>query len=207
MLDLAPALVAEDKAVNDTMEKSQQSHETTRVIQIANGAVYAQTHLACKEYGNAGHQWAVIFPSEQESSSSSPPPLSLLREIEINMGHESKIILNTTNNLIGGYLVPDPRDYDNGKVVKIFSSDATTSLWVSVMIHGWPKAHWEAVINQGLQADGRDAMHYIYGDLAVESPQKTFTFLEMTFVLVEDFMDSMIDLDDRWCANASRQRQ
>ena len=197
MSDLAPLLAAEanlrNKAVNDAIMEEPESQQLreTRVIQIINGTLYARSHVACKEYGNAtGPQWLVKFSSEQQSSPS--PPLSLLREMEIKTGRDSKVLLKTTSDLTGGYLVPDPRDHDNGKVVKIFSSNSTTSLWVSVMIHGWPRAHWEEVMNQGLQLERKHAMHYIYGDLAAEDPQKTFTFLEMTFVFVEDFIGNML---------------
>jgi hypothetical protein len=54
-------------------------------------------------------------------------------------------------------------------------------MWLSVRIDGWPRQSWEATINQGFGID--ELFSHLLDDVALENPNKTVHFLEVTFMV------------------------
>jgi hypothetical protein len=54
-------------------------------------------------------------------------------------------------------------------------------MWLAVRIDGWPRQSWQATIDQGFGID--ELFSHMLDDVALENPNKTVHFLEVTFVV------------------------
>jgi hypothetical protein len=184
MSDLAPFVAAtlRDKVFQDLMEENeamQKQIRQSRSVEITGpggNPVYSRAQFDESGYFcNSPDLWEVEFPGTQDLSC----PLSTLEGIEVRLGGALKSKF-TDNRVFETFDYADGRDYDHGKVVNFFFGGAS-SLWLAVRIDGWPRQSWQATIDQGFGIDG--LFSHLLDDVAIENPNKTVHFLEVSFVV------------------------
>ena len=70
---------------------------------------------------------------------------------------------------------------DEGDEVKVSFCFSPHSIWLSVLIHGWPREEWEAFIRADIVGPD-DTMKYLVDTVATRYPDATVEFSDMNFV-------------------------
>jgi hypothetical protein len=70
---------------------------------------------------------------------------------------------------------------DEGDEVKVSFCFSPHSIWLSVLIHGWPREEWEAVIQED-NVGPDDTMEFLVDTVANQYPDATVEFSDMCFV-------------------------
>jgi hypothetical protein len=184
MSDLAPFVAAtlRDKVVQDLMEENeamQKQIRQSRSVEITGpggSPVYSRAQFdEDGYYCNDPVLWEVAFPGTQNLSC----PLSILEGIEVRLGGVLQAKCTATS-VFDTFYDADGRDDDHGKVVT-FCFGGASSMWLAVRIDGWPRQSWQATIDQGFGID--ELFSHMLDDVALENPNKTVHFLEVTFVV------------------------
>jgi hypothetical protein len=126
---------------------------------------------------NPPNLWEVAFQGTQNLSC----PLSILEGIEVRLCGVLQAKC-TANNIFNTFHDADGRDDDHGKVVT-FCFGGASSLWLAVRIDGWPRQSWQATIDQDLDGEVDELFSHLLDDVAIENPNKTVHFLEVSFVV------------------------
>jgi hypothetical protein len=76
-------------------------------------------------------------------------------------------------------------DSENSKYINFCSYRSTYSLWLSVVVHGWPRQEWEAAItarnDENYRVDPPDMIRYLVETVAAQNPNATVEFLDVSF--------------------------
>jgi hypothetical protein len=209
MSDLAPFVAAtlRDKVVQDLMEENeamQKQIRQSRSVEITGpggSPLYSRAQFDEDGYFNENNPnlWEVAFPGTQDLSC----PLSILEGIEVRLGGVLKAKY-TDNSVFETFLDIDGRDSDDGKVANFYFAGAS-KLWLAARIDGWPRQSWQATIDQNF--DNIDELFsHLRDDVAIENPNKTVHFLEVSFVVtsVSGLMQSL-NLDPAMEEDAERE--
>jgi hypothetical protein len=104
----------------------------------------------------------------------------MLEGIQVRLGGA---VLASFNNHVyfETSLDEDARDHENGKVVTFLFS-GSSSLWLAVMVDGWPRERWLATIDEGIIDAEEPLLGHLVQTIATEAPAgKMVTFLEVDF--------------------------
>jgi hypothetical protein len=183
MSDLAPFVAAalRDKVVKELMEENQairkQLQQARRVEITGPGGTPVHAQAQFDDNGSyLENLWNVKFP---ESKQLLPCPLSALEGIEIRVGGILKAKF-AGNADFETFLDEDNADHKMGKVAN-FCFGGASSLWLSILIDGWPEHQWRETINEAIDAD--DMLRHLIRTVATEPPEgKTVTFLGVDFM-------------------------
>jgi hypothetical protein len=163
---------------NEAMQKQIRQSRSVEITGPGGNPVYSRAQFDESGYFcNNPNLWEVEFPGTQDLSC----PLSILEGIEVRLGGVLKSKF-TDSSVFETFLDIDSRDYDHGKVVKLFFGGAS-SLWLAVRIDGWPRQSWQATIDQDLDGEVDELFSHLLDDVAIENPNKTVHFLEVSFVV------------------------
>jgi hypothetical protein len=187
MSDLAPfvAAVLRDKVVQELMEENEAMRKqvaTFKTVEITGpdgDPVYTRAQFdEDGGYHSNPNLWSVHFP---EGKQLLPIPLSMLEDIQIRLGGEDKASFNDEYSVEAYFLDENTRDHENGKVVTFYFS-GSSSLWLAVMVDGWPRERWQATVDE--QWDAEELFGHLVQTVASEAPSgKLVTFLEVDFVV------------------------
>jgi hypothetical protein len=201
MSDLAPFVAAtiRDKVVLELMEENKSMRKqvatlryfkTVEITGPDGDPVYTRAQFdedGC--YNSNPNLWSVHFA---EGKQLLPCPLSMLEGIRVRLGGADKAAFNNNNsnnnNAFETFLDQDERDHENGKVVS-FCFAGSSSLWLTIMVDGWPRERWQATIDEGIHA-GEEFLfrQLIQNDVATAAEEppaagKMVTFLEVEFAV------------------------
>jgi hypothetical protein len=191
MSAFAPFVAAaiRDKVVQDLMEENEDMRKqvaklrhfkTVEITGPGGDRVYTRAQFD-EDGGYKGNPnlWSVHFPTDQQML---PCPLPMLDGIQVRLGgvvHAA--FINTNNASFETSLDEDARDHENGKVVSFLFS-GSSSLWLVVMVDGWPRERWQATIDEGIIDAEEPLLGHLVQTVATEAPTgKMVTFLEVDF--------------------------
>jgi len=81
-----------------------------------------------------------------------------------------------------GYLsADDSAESETGHVIHFCFGSDLTSLWLTIVVHGWPRVEWEACIR--LNSDRGLICSYLSEEVANNHPYATVEFKDATFVI------------------------
>jgi len=201
MSDLLPLVLAavNDKAAADAQEEISELRkqlQVSRSVEIIRAAardddddagdedddevvVYASAQFQDGKYARNPNLWQVDLKTNEEATCR----LADLRRCRLCVG--GGFPLESLDDNFGNredyeaFFDPDEEsDTDNSKAV----SFCIHSLWLTLVVHGWPRAEWEAVI----EADdlARDSIiEFLVETVAVNYPEATLEFKDVSFVV------------------------
>jgi hypothetical protein len=191
MSTLAPFVAAaiRDKVVQELMEENEAMRKQVAVLRhfktveiTGPGGKRVYTRAQFDEdggYNGNPNLWSVHFPKGKQLL---PCPLPMLESIQVRLGGAGQAAFS--NNVTASfetYLDADARDHEDGKVVS-FCFTGSSSLWLAVMVDGWPRERWQAAIDQGIIDAADEPLGHLVRTVATEAPTgKTVTFLEVDF--------------------------
>lgn len=185
MSDLAPFVAAalRDKVVQDLMEENKsirQQLKYCRLVEITGPSgdpVYARAQLDDDgDYHGNPNLWSVKFPKKGLSC-----PLTEMEGIEIWVGGVLKAKF-AENDYFETFLDLREDDHAMGKETA-FCFSGSSSLWLNVMIDGWPEEHWRATMREANTMAPDSLLQYLVETVATEAPLgKIVTFLEVAFM-------------------------
>jgi hypothetical protein len=191
MSAFAPFVAAaiRDKVVLELMEENEDMRKqvaklrhfkTVEITGPGGDRVYTRAQFD-EDGGYKGNPnlWSVHFPTDQQLV---PCPLPMLDGIQVRLGgvvHAA--FINTNNASFETSLDEDARDHENGKVVSFLFS-GSSSLWLTVMVDGWPRERWQATIDEDIIDAEEPLLGHLVQTIATEAPtNKMVTFLEVDF--------------------------
>jgi hypothetical protein len=190
MSALAPFVAAavRDKVVQELMEENQAMRKQVaelrhfKTVEITGpGGKRVYTRAQFDEdggYNGNSNLWSVHFPKGKQLL---PCPLPMLEGIQVRLGGAGQAAFNNITGSFETYLDEDTRDNEDGKVVS-FCFTGPTSLWLSVMVDGWPRERWQATIDEGIIDAEEPLLGHLVQTVATEAPTgKMVTFLEVDF--------------------------
>jgi hypothetical protein len=214
MSDLAPFVAAaiRDKVVQELMKENEamrkqvaklRQFKTVEITGPGGNPVYTRAQFdedGC--YNGNPNLWSVHFP---EGKQLFPCPLPMLEGIQVRLGGAGQAAFNNNSTAFETSLDEDRRDHENGKVVSFCFSGGSSSLWLVVMVDGWPRERWQATIDEGI--DGEEPLGNWVQTVAAESPTgKKVIFLEVDF-FVTSVRGIIESLDNNPDAQANLQQR
>jgi len=199
MSDLLPLVVAalNDKVAAESQEeltklrKGLELSQSIEIIRAANNGkdededentiVYASTQFQDGEYAYNPNLWQVNL----EPCGSTTCRLTNLRNCQICVGGGFPIASlddeMPNSPPCDGFLDPDlVNDGDNSKAVSFCFSP--NSLWLIIVIHGWPREDWEQIIQANTLAP-EDSIRFLVETLAPKYPEASVEFKSVSFVV------------------------
>jgi hypothetical protein len=190
MSALAPFVAAaiRDKVVQDLMEENAAMRKQVallrhfKTVEITGpGGTCVYTRAQFDEdggYNGNPNLWSVHFPTGKQLL---PCPLPMLEGIQVRLGGAGQASFNNNTASFETSLDEDARDHENGKVVS-FCFSGSSSLWLAVMVDGWPRERWQATIDEGIIDAEEPLLGHLVQTIATEAPAgKMVTFLEVDF--------------------------
>lgn len=190
MSDLLPLVAAalNDKVAFEAHEELvelRKQLELSRSVEIIRAAddeneevvVYASAQFQDGKYSDNPNLWQVDLERRGEMNCR----LADLRDCRICVGGGFPLdsLDDQLDNraIYEGFLDPDGIDSDNAKAVRFcFCPNA---LWLTVVVHGWPREAWEAVI----ETDPEDVIRFLVETVAAQYPETTVEFKAVSFVV------------------------
>jgi len=101
----------------------------------------------------------------------------------------AKLDTENFNSLCSGWLDPgEHHDTETSKAV----SFCIGGTWLKIVVHGWPRTAWEAVIQED-NLDARDMASFLVETIATEFPDATVTFVYIS-LLVSNISGALLRL-------------
>ncbi len=205
--DLLPlvAVTLNDKAAADAcveLATAQEERDTPRKVEVIrainNGedededdeaVVYASAMFEDGQYARNTNLWDVTL----EQNSNNTCLLADLRDCHICVGGGFPVATLDDNfpNDAGFHAFVNGNEGSFDGDDNESTSDACEvsirfnpySIWLSVLIHGWPREEWEAFIQADTYGTG-DVFHYLVEIVAAQYPDTAVEFKEVTFVAI-----------------------
>ena len=195
MSDLLPLVVA---ALNDNIAVQAQEEITklreeldlSQSVEIVRAAddedepvvVYASGLFQKGEYDASNpNLWQVDLESNEKTPRCR---LADLRDciICVGGGFQLESLDDELRNRAGyeGFFDADECDGDNAKAVSFCFCPNT--LWLTVLVHGWPREEWEAVV-EGDRIDPEEVISFLVETVASRHPETTVEFKDISFTV------------------------
>jgi len=202
MSDLLPLVVAtlRDRVAVDAAEEIanlKRQLAVSRSVEILRAAgdgeeddeavVYASAQFLDGQYSFNPNLWQVDFVQrlDDDDETTTTCRLADLRGCRICVG--GGITLDSLDDELAnratydGFFDPDDdADGDNSKAVKFCFCPNT--LWLTIVVHGWPREEWEAVIAAD-NVNPDDVMSFLVETVASDHPEATVEFKDICFTV------------------------
>ena len=201
--DLLPLVAAalNDKAAADAAKElaaAREERDIPRKVEVIrslnNGGdededgdivVYASGMFEDGQYARNTNLWDVTL----EQNSSNICRLADLRDCHICVGGGFPMATlddtDSSNPFFEGWINgEDRRQGISGDACEVSFCFCPHTIWLVILIHGWPREAWEAVIQEDdYDQDDQHVVHFLVENVAEQYPDATVEFKEVTFAI------------------------